>query len=126
MAMNKNYTKARNRSNLRIFSGSSHHALSKSVARKCGVTLGQLNLTKFSNNETSVDLQENVRGQVRAKIQAEFPFKSMHLLQDIYLIQTGGGAKPNDDLMELLFLINSFKYLFDISSRFNFSMIAFL
>jgi len=79
------------RSNLRIFGGSSHPALAKAVARKCGVNLGEVHSTKFANNEISVDLKENVRGQ------------------DIYVIQTGGGMKPNDDLMELMFLINAFK-----------------
>lgn len=88
---NKNYHRAKNRSNLRIFSGTSHQKLAKDVAKKCGVSLGQLTLDKFANNETSVDLKENVRGQ------------------DTYIIQTGGGNKPNDDLMELLFLINAFK-----------------
>jgi len=88
---NKNYHRTKNRSNLRIFSGSSHQKLAKDVAKKCGVSLGQLTLDKFANNETSVDLKENVRGQ------------------DTYIIQTGGGNKPNDDLMELLFLINAFK-----------------
>lgn len=88
---NKNYHRTKNRSNLRIFSGNSHQKLAKDVAKKCGVSLGQLTLDKFANNETSVDLKENVRGQ------------------DTYIIQTGGGNKPNDDLMELLFLINAFK-----------------
>jgi len=88
---NKNYHRPKNRSNLRIFSGNSHQKLAKDVAKKCGVSLGQLTLDKFANNETSVDLKENVRGQ------------------DTYIIQTGGGSKPNDDLMELLFLINAFK-----------------
>jgi len=89
--MNLNYDKTRHRSRLRIFSGSSHNALSKTVAKKCGVSLGQINLDKFANNETSVDLKENVRGQ------------------NIYVIQTGGGPQPNDDLMELLFMINALK-----------------
>ena len=52
------------RSNLRIFGGSSHPALAKAVARKCGVNLGEVHSTKFANNEISVDLKENVRGQV--------------------------------------------------------------
>ena len=52
------------RSNLRIFGGSSHPALAKAVARKCGVDLGEVKSTKFANNEISVDLKENVRGQV--------------------------------------------------------------
>ena len=61
---NKNYHRTKNRSNLRIFSGTSHQKLAKDVAKKCGVSLGQLTLDKFANNETSVDLKENVRGQV--------------------------------------------------------------
>ena len=61
---NKNYHRPKNRSNLRIFSGNSHQKLAKDVAKKCGVSLGQLTLDKFANNETSVDLKENVRGQV--------------------------------------------------------------
>ena len=52
------------RSNLRIFGGSSHPTLAKAVARKCGVNLGEVHSTKFANNEISVDLRENVRGQV--------------------------------------------------------------
>ena len=33
----------------------------------------------------------------------------LFFFKDIYVIQTGGGMKPNDDLMELMFLINAFK-----------------
>lgn len=88
---NNKFNKAKNRSNLRIFSGSSHPELAIDVSKKCGVSLGEVDLKKFANNETSVNLKENVRAQ------------------DIYMIQTGGGCKPNDDLMELLFLINAFK-----------------
>jgi len=83
--------KERTRSNLRVFGGNSHPSLTKSIARKVGVQVGEVKATKFANNETNVDLKENVRGQ------------------DIYLLQTGGGPKPNDDLMELMFLINAFK-----------------
>ena len=79
------------RSNLRVFGGSSHPELTRLVARKVGVRTGDLTLARFANAETRVELRENVRGQ------------------DIYIMQTGGGGKPNDDLMELLFLINAFK-----------------
>ena len=48
-------------------------------------------LSKFANKETGVELLENVRGQ------------------DVYVVQTGGGDRPNDSLMELLFLINAFR-----------------
>lgn len=81
----------RSRSDLRVFGGSSHPELTKKVAKKVGVRVGELKLHRFANKETSVQLLENVRGQ------------------DIYVIQTGGTKSPNDDLMELLLLINAFK-----------------
>jgi ribose-phosphate pyrophosphokinase len=63
--MNKNKkTKAKTRANLRVFGGSSHPTLTKSIARKVGVRQGEVTLGKFANNEISVALQENVRGQV--------------------------------------------------------------
>ena len=65
--MNKNYKQSNTRSSLRIFGGSSHPTLTKSIARKVGVTVGDLTLAKFANNETSIDLKENVRGQVKKK-----------------------------------------------------------
>ena len=61
---NNKFNKAKNRSNLRIFSGSSHPKLAIDVSKKCGVALGELDLKKFANNETSVNLKENVRAQV--------------------------------------------------------------
>ncbi len=79
------------RSTLRVFGGSSHPELTASVAKKVGVRPGEVKLAKFANKETCVQILENVRGE------------------SIYLIQTGGTATPNDDLMELLLLINAFK-----------------
>ena len=56
--------KERTRSNLRVFGGNSHPSLTKSIARKVGVQVREVKATKFANNETNVDLKENVRGQV--------------------------------------------------------------
>ena len=56
--------KERTRSNLRVFGGNSHPSLTKSIARKVGVQVGEVRASKFANNETNVDLKENVRGQV--------------------------------------------------------------
>ena len=55
------------------------------------ISLQTSRLSKFANKETGVELLENVRGQ------------------DVYVVQTGGGDRPNDSLMELLFLINAFR-----------------
>ena len=85
------FSSPRTRSNLRVFGGSSHPELTKLVARKVGVRIGEVDLKQFANRETSVALRENVRGQ------------------DIYVLQTGGSDRPNDHLMELFFMINAFK-----------------
>ncbi len=81
----------RRRFNMRIFGGSSHPELTRLVAKKVGVRVGNTKLRKFANKETNVELTENVRGQ------------------SIYVIQSGGGEHPNDSFMELVFLINAFR-----------------
>ena len=67
------FSSPRTRSNLRVFGGSSHPELTKKVAKKVGVRVGDVKLAKFANQETNVQILENVRGQ------------------DIYVIQTAGG-----------------------------------
>ena len=59
------------RSTMRLIGGSSHPELTELIAKKIGVRTGRVVLGKFANNETNVQLQEQVRGQ------------------DVYLIQTG-------------------------------------
>ena len=56
---------------MRLIGGSSHPELTDLIAKKVGVRTGRVVLGKFANNETNVQLQEQVRGQ------------------DVYLIQTG-------------------------------------
>jgi len=75
---------------MRLIGGSSHPELTELIAKKIGVRTGRVVLGKFANNETNVQLQEQVRGQ------------------DVYLIQTGA-VDSNDAIMELLLLINSCK-----------------
>ena len=72
---NNKFNKAKNRSNLRIFTGSSHPKLAIDVSKKCGVSLGELDLKKFANNETSVNLKENVRGQVSLVVSKKCNFR---------------------------------------------------
>jgi len=75
---------------MRLIGGSSHPELTSLIAKKVGVKPGQVILGKFANNETNVQLQEQVR------------------CQDVYIIQTGA-VSSNDAIMELLLLINSCK-----------------
>ena len=74
--------KERTRSNLRVFGGNSHPSLTKSIARKVGVQVGEVKATKFANNETNVDLKENVRGQVSIRF-----WKMINDFTVIYLIE---------------------------------------
>jgi ribose-phosphate pyrophosphokinase len=73
-----------------IFSGNANKALSKSVAKNLGITLGKASVKTFSDGEISVEIEENVRGQ------------------DIYIIQPL--CDPvNDNLMELLIMVDALK-----------------
>ncbi|KAK9401945.1 ribose-phosphate pyrophosphokinase 2 [Crotalus adamanteus] len=76
--------------NIVLFSGSSHQDLSQRVADRLGLDLGKVVTKKFSNQETSVEIGESVRGE------------------DVYIIQSGCG-EINDNLMELLIMINACK-----------------
>ncbi|CAL1290559.1 unnamed protein product [Larinioides sclopetarius] len=76
--------------NIKVFSGSSHVDLAQKVVDRLGIDLGKVVLKKFSNQETSVEIGESVRGE------------------DVYIIQSGCG-EVNDNLMELLIMINACK-----------------
>lgn len=79
------------RSSLKIFAGSSHPALARAIAQAAGVPLGKLRLTRFSNENIKVKIEENVRGS------------------DVFVIQTS--APPlSDHIVELLILIDALKF----------------
>src|SRR5579864_7904157 len=46
----------------KIFSGTANDALAKEVCEFLGMPLGQACITKFSDGETYVQIEENVRG----------------------------------------------------------------
>lgn len=73
-----------------LFSGSSHPALSEKVADELGVSLGKISLGRFPDGETSVQIQESVRG------------KRTFVLQTVAL-------DPNNQLMELLIIIDALR-----------------
>ena len=76
--------------NIKVFSGSSHPDLAQKTVERLGINVGKTVLKKFSNQETSVEIGESVRGE------------------DVYIIQSGCG-EVNDHLMELLIMINACK-----------------
>ncbi|AJA49790.1 ribose-phosphate pyrophosphokinase [Clostridium pasteurianum DSM 525 = ATCC 6013] len=76
--------------NIKIFTGNSNPDLAKSIADILGVKVGDSKVSKFSNGETYVDINETVRGA------------------DVFIVQTL--CEPvNDSLMELLIMLDALK-----------------
>src|SRR5450759_5747207 len=47
---------------MRLFSGNANIALARKICENLGVALGKANVTTFSDGETRVEINENVRG----------------------------------------------------------------
>ena len=77
-------------SQLKIFSGRANRPLADAIAKSLGVALGNLNIGKFPDSETSVRIDEDVRGR------------------DVFLVQPTC-PNVNENLMELLILLDAFK-----------------
>ena len=58
---------------IRIFSGNANIPLAKKIAENLGVPLGMANVTTFSDGETRVEINENVRGMDAFIIQPPCP-----------------------------------------------------
>ena len=74
---------------IKIFSGSSSINFAKKMCEHLGTEVGQSKTIVFSEGNTFVQILEKVRDK------------------DVYIVQTIG-LHPNDDFMELLFLIDAF------------------
>lgn len=73
-----------------MLGGSSHPKLVQAICDRLGIEPGKSRLSKFSNNETSVELYESVREQ------------------DVFIVQSGCGH-VNDNFFELLIMIQACK-----------------
>jgi ribose-phosphate pyrophosphokinase len=76
--------------NLRIFSGNSNIPLAQKIADELGTTLGKIEVSRFSDGEIRVKVDESARGM------------------DAFLIQSTC-CPVNDNLMELLIMIDAFR-----------------
>src|ERR671914_1445557 len=75
---------------LKLFSGTAHRALAAEIAQYLKLPLGSADVTRFSDGEVFVQINENVRGS------------------DVFVVQPT--CPPvNDNLMELLVMIDAFK-----------------
>ncbi|MDP2853713.1 MAG: ribose-phosphate pyrophosphokinase [Smithellaceae bacterium] len=75
---------------IRVFSGNANIPLAQKICEKLGVPLGKANVTTFSDGETRVEINENVRGM------------------DVFIIQSTC-TPVNITLMELLIMIDAMK-----------------
>lgn len=75
---------------IKIFAGSSSVNFAEKMCKHLGTEVGKSQTITFSEGNTFVKILEKVRDK------------------DVYIVQTIG-VKPNDDFMELLFLIDAFK-----------------
>ena len=73
---------------LKVFTGNAHKPLANDICNYLGISLGDCEVFKFSNDQTFVKILENVREK------------------DVFLIQTMS-SPVNDNLMELLILIDA-------------------
>jgi ribose-phosphate pyrophosphokinase len=75
---------------LKLFTGNAHRALAEEIAASLGVPVGQAEVSRFSDGEVFVQLNENVRGT------------------DVFLVQPT--CPPvNENLVELLVMLDAFK-----------------
>src|SRR5699024_7585396 len=77
-------------SKLRIFSLNSNEALAQEVANEVGVPLGKCSVTRFSDGEVQINIEESIRGC------------------DVYVIQSTSNP-VSENLMELLIMIDALK-----------------
>jgi ribose-phosphate pyrophosphokinase len=75
---------------LKLFSGTAHRALATEIAQYLKLPVGDADVTRFSDGEVFVQINENVRGT------------------DVFVIQPTC-PPANDTLMELLIMIDAFK-----------------
>ena len=73
---------------LKVFSGNAHPKLARSICSYLGMTIGDSEAFKFSNDNTFVRFKENVREK------------------DVFLVQPIS-APVNDHLMELFLLMDA-------------------
>ena len=74
-----------------ILSGTANHQLSQDVADNLGLKLGNMEIRKFADGETFVQIEETVRNK------------------DTYIIQSTGRPSSSENWMELYFVIDALK-----------------
>lgn len=71
---------------IRIFSGNSNPTLARDICTNLGVHLGKAGVTTFSDGETRVEIDENVRGTDVFIIQSTCPPVNTHIMELLIMI----------------------------------------
>jgi ribose-phosphate pyrophosphokinase len=77
---------------LKIFAGSSHPAFAEAVAAHLGVSLGRVEILKFSNENLMVKVLENVRGDDVFVIQTMAPPVNENIVESLIMLDALRGA----------------------------------
>ena len=75
---------------LKVFTLNSNPELAKDIAKHIGISLGKLTVSRFSDGEVQINIEESIRGS------------------DVYVVQSTS-APVNDHVMELLIMIDALK-----------------
>lgn len=75
---------------LKIFSLNSNESLATEIAEEVGVPLGEISVTRFSDGEIQINIEESIRGC------------------DVFIIQSTS-SPVNENLMELLIMVDAVK-----------------
>ena len=78
--------------NMKVFSGSSHPALTAAICQHLGIPVGKSRLVKFSNENMKVRIEENVREADVFVVQTSCPPVSDNLLELLITIDALRGA----------------------------------
>src|SRR6476469_1530837 len=76
--------------NLMVFTGNANPELAAGVAKQLGIPLGKAVVSKFSDGEVMIEINENVRGK------------------DVFVLQSTC-APTNDNLMEIMLMVDALK-----------------
>jgi ribose-phosphate pyrophosphokinase len=71
---------------IRVFSGNANVALAEKIAENLGIALGKAHVTAFSDGETRVEINENVRGMDVFIIQPTCPPVNITLMELLIMI----------------------------------------
>jgi ribose-phosphate pyrophosphokinase len=84
-----------NHNKLRVFSGRANRALAERIARCLGDHLGNLKVESFPDTETSIRIEEDVRGRDVFIVQPTCPPVNEHLMELLIILDAFKRASPN-------------------------------